>query len=90
MQMGNLGGGPDGELLFAGEVLRDHAARLHGDGRQALVDETLLDDAVGTLEGGRNIAVLDDVGERQVGLEFVVDERAAGSERLFHVDDGGQ
>ena len=82
---------PDRQLLVVGLILGQDAARFHRNGRQAILEDALLDDDVGLLE-----CRVGDVrsGEREVPAHVVcravVNLRATVLERLLEVHDGRQ
>ena len=50
-EMGNLCGRPNREFVFALLILGQHASRFQCDGCKALVDDSLVNDSIGILEG---------------------------------------
>src|SRR5437588_8095908 len=80
---------PDGQLLLARKVSGEHAARLHRDGREALVRDALLDNTVGGSERRSDVAFARRQFIRDVVAEAFV-YNCAALRRLFGVNDRGQ
>ena len=82
----NLGRRPHRQVALARVPLRDDAARLHRDRREALVDDLETHHLVGVahrlVHRGRGNFHL----ERDVGAELVVQNRRAVGDRLFRID----
>src|SRR2546426_2459410 len=88
-QVRDLSRRPDGERVFAGRVAGDHAARLHRDRAETLVDHSLLDDLQALVGFNRlPVPAFKLRHERQVVREFFMNERRALGEGLLGVGDG--
>ena len=87
-EMRDLGGGVHGELVGAGVEVRHDAARLHGVGDEALVDDALGDADFGARRRRVEIAAADFPLEGDVVGRVFVNLRRAVLDAGFHVDDG--
>ena len=99
--VGVLGRRPDGHRVLAPFVVRDHAARLHRVGREALVHHPLRHHDVGVgerlLDGrvvhrpavGRDSGAARHQGHREVVVEVGVDHRRVAGHRHLGVDHRG-
>ena len=89
-EMRDLGRAPHGQLVLAREVPGHHAAGLHRDRRQPLVDELLLDDDVGVGAGLVHVPGAALEGEGLVAVPLGMDDGRARLQRLLQVRDRGQ
>src|SRR5215813_13943464 len=86
--MNDLGGRPYGYAIRPRVVDADDAAALHRRSGIAVMIEAPLQLVRGARERGGDIALADREGANEVGLEFVVDDRCARTQRRFRIDDG--
>jgi hypothetical protein len=88
--VGDLGGGVEGELALGGDRRHHHATRLDRVGDQARVVVALLHHHRCLVEDPVHVAVLEPPGVHPVGAEALVEERGAVGERLLGAGDDRQ
>ncbi len=84
-EMRHLRGRPERQVTFALVIGRHAAPRLDRHGRQPLVDDALLDDAVGLLEAPFHVAIRQRPREGHVGSEIGVRQRRSTGDGLFGI-----
>ena len=86
-QMRNLRGTPQRKLAFPRLVIRQDAARLHGDGNQTLVYDALLDHFVRRLEGRFQVTAFQLPLESDIIFVAGVQRRGAFGDGLLRIHD---
>ena len=81
----NLRRGPQGELFFSRQVIGHHAARLHRDGDEPLIDDALLDDLVRLGERLLQVSAFEYPAIRNVVFILFVKNRRAVGDGLLRV-----
>ena len=86
--MRNLRRRPDGKQVFAGQILGNHAARLHRTGNQALMVNPLANDMIGFGKSRVNIAPGNTPGKSHIIVPIFVDNRRIIGKSPFGRVDG--
>ena len=87
---GHLGGGIKRQRLAAGVVFGEAGARLDRDRRLAMHAETAFDAHRRGGKRGIDIAALEFAADQHIGAGLLVQQRRAGTRRLFRIDDHRQ
>ena len=86
-QVRDLGRGPDCEVAGSRLILGDHTTRFDCIGDEPLIDQPLLNDAVGLTKGPVHVPTRNGPSKGDIVLDFVMYQGCAASDGLFEVED---